>query len=349
MADLSKISAEELLERAEAELAAIPPNLENAEKFLTAAYKKNNQNINIVNALAQFVFENGQTDDPTLAANLLRQSIELQEEGFSWRYLYLGQLASGTEALKFFDEGLKVAENDPNKKSGELVSFYTAIVELFMTDLCDEENAQKICEDSLEDAHKLEPENFEVNATLALYNKTIGCMDKGQEFGIKAFEILEAKKKELDDFAEAGGDLDDAKMEKMTELENAIPMIEVQLSLVRSLIDLQLIENAEVILNDCLEQDDEDVQIWFLLGLSACTRNDKEEAESCLERAVFCCNKHNLQQVWEEGLESLQARIGKMVEGGESTNKKCENSGIENENKLDTSECSTAGADEMKD
>ena len=343
MDQLEKLTAKQIAAAAEEQLASLPPDVDTAEKLLTVAYSKDPQDHSIVNLFAQFCFEHGA--DPETTHNLLNQSINQNQEQNSWRYLYLGQMVEGKDALEIFKAGFSVAERDNDRKQGECCSFLTAIAELFMTDLCDEADAQKNCEEALEKAHTLEPKNFAVLSALSCYNKTIGAMDKGKEFAQGACEVLNSKMEELEK-AQEEGQLDERKIEVVAKLEAEVPDAELQIALVRTMVDLSMFEEAENILECLLDNDEEDVQLWYLLGTCAAAKKSLEEAFPAFEKAKTFCEKHNLGDVWEAPLTNLKGRIEKLVReqanGGASSSS---SSGANQNEKLNTSDCSTAMTD----
>jgi hypothetical protein len=59
-------------------------------------------------------------------------------------YFSLGQVQTGMDAVQSFRAGIEQLEHDP--QNNEIIaSAYCRICEVFMTDLCFEENAEQIC------------------------------------------------------------------------------------------------------------------------------------------------------------------------------------------------------------
>lgn len=93
-----------------------------------------------------------------LIDKILARSISLgPEEGGADKYLYMAQLHEGREALDFYTKGLvllkKQLENgfDATKREAaalmqRLCMAYCSVGELFLTDLCFEEDAEQRCQ-----------------------------------------------------------------------------------------------------------------------------------------------------------------------------------------------------------
>ena len=97
---------------------------------------------------------------------MLKKSIELAPEEGHAKYMIMGQLCSGKEALDYFSKGIKLlqAETINAKKEGsitkeesfnvrtELAVAYCSVAEIYLTDCCFEPNAEEECEKALKRA-----------------------------------------------------------------------------------------------------------------------------------------------------------------------------------------------------
>jgi hypothetical protein len=97
------------------------------------------------------------------------------------KYLSMAQLMSGRDSLGLYAKGIQVLEaemmssgvTEEKRKelTRELSSVHCAVAELFMTDLCDEPEAEQECKNSIEKAVATDsgnPEALQTKARLLL-------------------------------------------------------------------------------------------------------------------------------------------------------------------------------------
>merc|ERR1712086_1132100 len=70
-----------------------------------------------------------------------------------------------------------------------------------------------------------------------------------------------------------------------------LPSDEVRIALCRALIDLSLMEEAREVLLELLEQDEEDIQVWYLLACSHLSENDAAATKECATRGLAICKQ----------------------------------------------------------
>jgi tetratricopeptide (TPR) repeat protein len=104
----------------------------------------------------------------------------------------LAQLFSDQDSLEIYRQGIKVLqattfESEESKKESkkELSSAYCAIAELYMTDLCDESEAENECTNCIKSALEADasnPEAWQTKARLHLikseFSEAKNCLDK---------------------------------------------------------------------------------------------------------------------------------------------------------------------------
>jgi tetratricopeptide (TPR) repeat protein len=112
-----------------------------------------------------------------LAKNALRRSVTISPNSNYEKYITLGQLTSGSESLKYIEAGIEILKKEISKNSGEtlensekrkLSRAYLNIADLFMTDLCMQNNAQNKCKEAIDqaiNADSTNPEGFHTMAT----------------------------------------------------------------------------------------------------------------------------------------------------------------------------------------
>ena len=92
----------------------------------------------------------------------------------------LGQLFDGQQSLQLYRQGItilttKVAENPELRH--DLSSAYCAVADLFMTDLCDESDAEAECSKAIEcaiEAEETNPEAWQTKARLQIIKSLFG-------------------------------------------------------------------------------------------------------------------------------------------------------------------------------
>ena len=135
-----------------------------------------NGNPNVLEDYAMVLLELGRFED---AKSLLVQSIQLSpDEGFS-KYMTLGQLSSGREALGFFEKGIellirkhgRLQNAGKHQKALELTSqlaaAYVSASEIYLTDCCFDEGAEQRAEQFIQLALNAAPQSCESHQALA--------------------------------------------------------------------------------------------------------------------------------------------------------------------------------------
>ena len=149
--------ASELIEKFEFDLAC---------KFFDKALQIEPKNTMVMDEYGLVLLEMGETER---AKNLLLESVNLAPQDNHSKYMTLGQLNSGMEALKYYEMGIKILQNETqniqkerklSKEESfnirtELSNAYCSVAELYLTDCCFENNAEQECEKNVKRASKL--------------------------------------------------------------------------------------------------------------------------------------------------------------------------------------------------
>ncbi|XP_016406259.1 probable assembly chaperone of rpl4 [Sinocyclocheilus rhinocerous] len=122
------------------------------------------------------------------AKQVYLKAVELSpEEGHS-KYMYLGQIHTGIEAVQYFSKGTEVMLNVMDKHTNEASAFgaaalpsvcavskkdmsvaFCSIAEIFFTDLCMEEGAADCCKEAIDKALQYDEHNPEALQLMASY------------------------------------------------------------------------------------------------------------------------------------------------------------------------------------
>ena len=271
-----------LLAEADQYLEEYPPNIEAARKCLEEAVTQDPENPQVLDATGAFFIE---YDDERIGARILKKSIELAPNQNPMKYFYLGQLSSGREALSYYQAGIELSQR---LKTGDgVVSAFCSVGELWMSEeLCDEPEARLSCEAAYKAAVAADTQSIEALAGLAGFKKIVGDHVESNELCMRCLALLAEHPEHTD-----------------------IPL-PIRLSLARTMIDLELAEEALSLLNDLLDEDEEDVEIWFLVACAHLMCKDIEASTETVAHAMTLCKKDAEQsKLWLQNLKGLKDAI----------------------------------------
>lgn len=266
-----------VLEQAQECMNSLPEDVDGAIKNFTRALQLYPNNADVVEAFGEFLCLQGCVNE---AREFLNKAILLRPAQCPAKYFYLGQMTSGREALSYFQDGLSI--EDPDGKVPARISAFCSIAELFMTDLCDEEDAQQNVEKALTEALQLDADSVEANTSAAMYRKVIGELDVAKDHCKKAAQALSA-----------------------TELDEQCSS-EIRASLCKVMIDLSMTEEVQPLLQNLLDEDEEDVNALYMVCCTHLADQDIDAVEECFERAVEICKRcPETQECWGEILQKF--------------------------------------------
>ncbi|KAI8636580.1 hypothetical protein BD408DRAFT_425910 [Parasitella parasitica] len=221
-----------------------------------------------------------------LARKHMLKSIELEPNASYSKYMYLGQLSVEKEAITAFQNGVDLMVVERNSLAADseeakmlaskISSALCSMTEIYLTDCCSEPEAEKKCEEYLNQALQVDSEHVESYQLLA-------SVRLSQERNEEAVSALN-KSMELWIHKEAG--------------DATIPIYDTRLSLVKLLLEVGMFEHAFTVLESLQKENDEVVDLWYLYGWSYyCLGDDEErtqeekkalwaEARDCFQTAV---------------------------------------------------------------
>eukprot|EP01053_Blabericola_migrator_P000811 Blabericola_migrator_1__810@NODE_11_length_24785_cov_110_100736_g8_i0_p11_GENE_NODE_11_length_24785_cov_110_100736_g8_i0NODE_11_length_24785_cov_110_100736_g8_i0_p11_ORF_typecomplete_len385_score76_05TPR_15/PF13429_6/4_9e03TPR_15/PF13429_6/89TPR_15/PF13429_6/4_2e06TPR_8/PF13181_6/3_6e03TPR_8/PF13181_6/5_5e02TPR_8/PF13181_6/50TPR_8/PF13181_6/0_0017TPR_19/PF14559_6/82TPR_19/PF14559_6/7_7e03TPR_19/PF14559_6/4_7TPR_19/PF14559_6/0_0014TPR_19/PF14559_6/1_6e03TPR_12/PF13424_6/1_2e03TPR_12/PF13424_6/2_7 len=231
------------------------------------------------------VFES-EEDLKQAAYDALTRSLDLERargtQPSCKKYFYLGQLTTGQDSYHWYHTGREILKARLHGRDEEdLVrfgDFSAAIAELYMTDLCDNDEAQDIIEQVLEEAARVVPQHFDCRVQQCAYSRIIGDLEQAREDALFALSILRPFIREV--------------LEDTTELEltavdmDNLPVYDSQLNLARLCVDIDMVAEGLEILNFLLRQDDADDRVWHRMALAYERKGDNAEALRCAETAL---------------------------------------------------------------
>ncbi|KAL8644214.1 MAG: hypothetical protein Q9210_007367 [Variospora velana] len=182
-------------------------------------------------------------------------SIDESQGGGAEKFLWLAQLSEegGHDSVSWFEKGIMVLRNELASKRDlevqahkrrKLAAALCGVVEIYMTDLSWEPDAESRCESLITEAMLVAPESPETLQTLA-------------NVRISQTRVEEARKV-LADSIELWKDLPAG--------DDSVPEFPARISLSRLLMEVEMEDDATGVLERLVEEDDTSVEAWYLGG-----------------------------------------------------------------------------------
>lgn len=271
-------------------------NIDLAEQFFTRALNMSPTKTSIMDALADAHLQRG-AFDKALALLETSCSTAPQENPFKW--LFLGQLQSGLEAVQSYRTAIdlvgKQCANEPSDEGNEvakkqIAKAYCSIAELYLTDLCFEENAEQICEEAVTSCLNMDPASLDGTQTLANLRisqsrkKDAASLISGVYEKIQKIRGRVGQRTVLDDFTQM--DELPEELEENPELEFCITTAKIMIECATE--DATLRDSAVDLITDMMNEDDEIIELWHLMGVAELSREqpDQELVRYHFERAL---------------------------------------------------------------
>jgi tetratricopeptide (TPR) repeat protein len=251
-------SLDDLLERGASLLEANQPEL--AKPFLERAIQISPSSTEALDLIGECYVDLGEYDD---AKRAFERSVQIAPEESGTKWMFLGQLATGEQALKLYQRGCELLEKqkaDP-LRTKQLCKAKVAIAELYLTDLCMEDKAEANCERTISEAEALDPSSIEVAQTKASMRLSQCRPEEARTCILRVADVLLS-----------------------TPYDDREVPFEFCVQTCRLLVELAETDRAVRILEALLKEDDENIEVWILLG-HCHIENDKQITAECWERA----------------------------------------------------------------
>ncbi|XP_038125408.1 probable assembly chaperone of rpl4 [Cyprinodon tularosa] len=264
-----KYSVQQLLEKTQEYMDSF--DFEMASLFCQRALDVDSNNLQALDLLGNICSELG---DMEKAKSVFLRAIDLSPDVGHSKYMYLGQIHTGLEAVDYYTSGIQVLlsalgkqdamaqdgatgtteEKDEVPSTKDVSVAYCSLAEIYLTDLCMEEGAADKCREFIEKALQYHHDNPEAHQLMASYLFSTERNQEGKEYLLKSVGMwLPAYKQSVASSA--------------TEEEgNEIPPYESRITTAKLLIESEEYEMAVDVLEGLLEEDDEVVQVWYLSG-----------------------------------------------------------------------------------
>ncbi len=285
-ADLSKFSVEEILDKADSYIEEY--NYDMAQKFLHRALEINCDHPRALETIASLLLEAGETEK---AKQCLGRAITVMPGQGHAKYFSLAQLFAGQESLDLYKQGILVlqetisqlnpSESEAKEAQKELSSAFSAVAELYMTDLCDNDEAEAECLRCVQKSVEIDqnnPEAWQTKARLHLvkseFEQARKDLNRSLDLWLPTYmAVLENRPQE------AAG--------KFDPVEVCPLLYTTRLSTARMLIELEEWDKAVNVLDGLLEEDEDIVDAWYLMGWSNKVRAELEKDDMYLGNARY--------------------------------------------------------------
>ncbi|CAI5733017.1 unnamed protein product [Peronospora destructor] len=292
-------SVAELVTKAEALVDQCQPEL--AVQFYEKALVQEPTNTLLLDSIGELSTE---LDNPERALSAFRQSVSLAPAQNPAKYFYLSQLVIGEKAEHYIKQGITYLQQELQQHMDmmtpealrikkQICDALCSLGELYMTDLCDHQEAEIRCEKYFQEAMTLEvklPEPTQALANLRLVQQNKDAAD----------ELLDETYRRLN--------------ENCTE--ESLPSLEFRTATGKMLIEVERYEQACDVLEGVMQEDDENAELWFLVGTCYRAMDDLPNALEFFEKCHTMLNelKKDLRDKFylQDQLESVVETIAEL-------------------------------------
>jgi len=262
MLNLDNLTAEELVKLAEENYETM--NYDKCHILYEEAIRKEPENDKVLTSYGFFLSNIKEVDK---AKDLLSRAIYANPNSHPKKYLYIAQLYEGNDSATFYMKAIEVLtsqgeiltqigqdqyvengeEYDINDIKKDMSQAYTALGELYMTDLALTEDAINICRNYLHKAVEINQTNIDAFYQLMNYYLEVDDPETAAKSAVSLMEVYkQAKESNNDDF-----------FDEYPE--------ETYLGSAKVLIELQKFSDALVILEDLFEDNSLNMEVLYLM------------------------------------------------------------------------------------
>ncbi|XP_048881509.1 uncharacterized protein si:dkey-12j5.1 isoform X2 [Brienomyrus brachyistius] len=268
-----RYTAEQLLEKTQECMDNF--DFEMARLFCQRALDIEPTNLNTLDMFGNICAELG---DVEKAKQVFLRAVELSpDEGHS-KYMYLGQMHTGKEAIQHFSKGIEImlkelekqarpappvaaaaaaVNRNPEVTAKDMSVAFCSVAEIYFTDLCMEEGAADRCRDTIDKALQYDPENPEGLQLMASYLFSVDKPQEGKEFLMRSVGVWLPRHHQEAESAEGE-----------EHQQNAMPPYESRITTAKLLVEAT------------------EYEVWYLLGWTSYLQSEKpEETETFKDSA----------------------------------------------------------------
>ena len=275
-------------------------NPELAVQFYKKALDMAPQDTTIIDTLADVYLQLGLTND---ALNLFQQSVSIQPRLNPIKWLYLAQLQYGSDAVSSYKTGIEYLSKTQRTEitKQQISKAYCSMAEIYLTDLCYDNDAETLCEQYVK-------KSLEIDGSCLDAMQTMVSLRISQNRGKEAIDLIKTvydmimQKREqlrnrtvMEDLSHS-----QTKSTDQSTADDAImnmPETDFCIATTKLLIECavhnsELAECAIELGIDLLNFDDDNIELWYLVGVAALATNppDTEASRYHLDQALVMVN-----------------------------------------------------------
>jgi len=319
------LTVEGCLDRASAHLDMY--NYDEAFKCCALCLDLEKDNVPALEMMGQILSEKGNV---MAARKKFQRAVELSpHEGYA-KYMSLAQIYEGDESVKYFTKGILLMEREKERlikgeavespdaptstvdQLGELQSDickgHLSVAEIYLTDLCDTEDAPTNCRRHIDQSIEAKPNSPEAHQLLASW--CISMMDDGDLFEEAKDAVERSVALWLPQYQKATNEDEVAaapsQCEASASTSDALPLdpihpcpltVDDRITSAKILMELYMMDvindslanSAVEVLDTVLDEDDENIFVWYLLGWIGCMQGKEHYVNSkiSLEQALL--------------------------------------------------------------
>ena len=271
-----KYTTEDILERVEQYVESF--EFELALKFCQKALDLEPENTTVLETFGNTCAE---VNDIENARKYFFKAVSLEPDKGHIKYLYLGQLSEGREAVNYYTCAIKImkelAESQKNNAANneviiltnkDISNVYCSLAEIFMTDSCMEDDAEEKCEKYCKEAIEIDDENPDAYVAMCNFFLSRDDIESAKNAAEKAFVLW----KRITDVAE------DSLLEMIS--------YETRVTLIKILIEVECYDKVSAIVDQLIEENEDDIRIWYYLGLTKSLIKGSDNPRFYLEKAL---------------------------------------------------------------
>lgn len=262
-------SADQILDKVDEYIDSFQYEL--AQKFCQRALEMEPDNIRALETAGSLLLELG---DIEAAKQCFGRAVEVNPDTGHSKYMYLGQLFEGAEAIQFFQKGIELMVKEREAQSAQelaaacggeekisgrdISTAYCSLAEIYMTDCCDEPNAESECETAINKAIEADgenPEAYQLKASFYLSKENkqeaLSMIKKSASLWLPHYQAVD--------------------QDKITDEESdpveVVPLsYDARVTTAKILIEVEEFETAVTVLEGLLDENEDDPQIWYMIG-----------------------------------------------------------------------------------
>ena len=242
---------------------------EKAMELLEMKFKSNPNRIEVIDLLSEVYYE---LDNIEGAQRLINKSITLDPEHNGEKYYIFAQFLLDTKpkvALQCYQKGISIYKNElsslPNQQQTDvksnIASGYASIIDLYMHALCEECNAETICEECVTEGLQYDSNSIELLLQLSNLRIIRGRDDEAKQ-------ALENINQQID---------------SMDSNDNEYPDHDMMVNISKNYAELNEFDKAIKYMDIAIKMDDEDLEGWYYLAYYHYNTNNTDNSLKCLK------------------------------------------------------------------